>query len=132
MDYKWTPEEKKVIDGLQFELEYAKRNNLASARVPRGMLEKGLNMLESQQERIAIMTEGGWHDAKTDPPKQPGYYIIFDDGSEFSARYETDLAEALGIDSDEKAWFILSEDGIQWLYPSHWANLPEPPKEGEA
>lgn len=34
-------------------------------------------LIEEQEERIAIMSEGGWHDAKTDPPKKPGTYIVY-------------------------------------------------------
>ena len=58
MDYKWTPEQKKVVDGLQFELDYARQNHMASAKVICGMLEAGIKLIEDQQERIAIMSEG--------------------------------------------------------------------------
>lgn len=58
VDYKWTAEQKKVVDGLQFELDYARQNHEASARVICGMLKAGIKLIEDQQERIAIMTEG--------------------------------------------------------------------------
>ena len=58
MDYKWTDHEKKVVDGLQFELDYAEQHNLVSAKVIRGMLKDGIKLIEDQQERIAIMSEG--------------------------------------------------------------------------
>ena len=112
MDYKWTPEEKKVVDGLQFELEYAKRNNLASARVPRGMLEKGLNMLESQQERIAIISEGEKH----------GHWIGDSYGYTCSACGKN-MAEI--ADSDDYTFYKTSA-----YCPFCGAMMDEPPKEG--
>ena len=135
MDYKWTPEEKKVVDGLQFELEYAKRNNLASARVPRGMLEKGLNMLESQQERIAIMSEDGWvsvddHLPDKGKPCFITYYYQHPYAGEGYAVYQgfvglSEDGEWVDTDGDEISPYL--GDVTHWQY----ANIPEPPKEGE-
>ena len=76
--------------------------------------------VEDQQERIAIMSEGGWHDAEKDPPKETDCYIVRID---YGIGQMTTMREYI---SSESKWLMSREEKI-----THWMPMPEPPKEGE-
>ena len=59
-----------------------------------------------------------WHDAETDPPKEPMEYIVMIKGG----------ANATTLLFDGEDWFDEAEDGEQNFYiVTHWMPLPEPP-----
>ena len=61
-----------------------------------------------------------WHDAETDPPKEPMEYIVMIKGG----------ANATTLLFDGEDWFDEAEDGEQNFYiVTHWMPLPEPPEE---
>lgn len=89
------------------------------------LIETQEKIIEDQEERIAIMTEGGWHDASKRPPKE-GRYLVWglheftpDHCDMPNAYWQTRIAQWLNITGwDTKV--------------KYWQELPEPPKEGEA
>lgn len=81
-------------------------------------------LIEDQEERIAIMEEGGWHDASKRPPKEGRYLVwglhefIPDHYDMPNAYWQTRIAQWSNITGwDTKV--------------KYWQGLPEPPKEGE-
>lgn len=61
-----------------------------------------------------------WHDAKTDPPKEAGEYIVMIKGG----------ADVITLLYDGGLWFEEDEEGWQTYYSvTHWMPLPEPPEE---
>ena len=61
-----------------------------------------------------------WHDAETDPPKEPMEYIVMIKGG----------ANATTLLYDNGLWFEEDEEGWQTYYSvTHWMPLPEPPEE---
>ena len=77
-------------------------------------------IIEDQAERIAIMSEGGWHDAEKDPPKETDCYIVRID---YGVGQMTTMREYV---SSEGKWLKSIEEKI-----THWMQLPEPPEEGD-
>ena len=110
-------DDKKVIDGLQFELDYARRNHMASARVICGMLEAGLKIIEDQKERIDIMSEGGWIPVSQLPGDESDV-LLYGEGKGIIIAYYSD-----GV------WYDNQHNHLR--NRTHWMPLPEPPKEGE-
>lgn len=84
-------------------------------------LSEAVRIIEEQEERIAIMSEGGWHDAEKDPPEETDCYIVRID---FGIGQMTTMREYV---SSEGRWLMSREEKI-----THWMPFPEPPKEGEA
>ena len=91
------------------------------------MTANALEYIEQLEERIAIMSEGGWRDVKTDPPKWDCDCIVCVDGeSQFAfARFDKEGMLAF-YDPD-----IFESYAIHGVV-THWMPKPEPPKEGEA
>ena len=87
-------------------------------------------VIEEQEERIAIMSEGGWISVSKRLPKKTGFYIV-----SINKRVIDDHGEHLELKSTEM-WF----DGEQKVFtehcvvfnPTHWMPLPEPPKGEES
>lgn len=89
--------------------------------------------VEEQEERIAIMSEGGWHKITDSPdslPKKSGEYIVAVEltfictgGKETKKR----VSEQMEYDAD---FHDFTQNGGVF-HPTHWMNLPKPPKEGE-
>lgn len=60
-----------------------------------------------------------WHDAETDPPKEPMEYIVMIKGG----------ANATTLLYDGRLWFEEDEEGWQTYYKvTHWMPLPNPPE----
>lgn len=59
-----------------------------------------------------------WHDAETDPPKEPNEYIVMIKGG----------ASATALLYDEEEWFEMQGDERIGYHVTHWMPLPEPPK----
>ena len=95
--------------------ETGKRQTLVSVDT----LEEIAKEVEDLEERIAIMEEGGWHDAEKDPPKETDCYIVRID---YGVGQMTTMREYL---SSEGKWLMSREEKI-----THWMPFPEPPKEG--
>ena len=83
-------------------------------------LENLQKVNEDLEERIAIMSEGGWHDAEKDPPKETDCYIVRID---YGVGQMTTMREYI---SSEGKWLMSREEKI-----THWMPMPKPPKEGE-
>ena len=109
-----------------------------SDRYTHQLLERVLGVIKEQEERIAIMSEGGWTDARTNPPNKHGKYFAFTDNEEiiwveFNPDYE---------DGEKWGWQDRQYDMNGCVVDSYWIpctyrilywmNIPEPPKEGEA
>lgn len=63
-----------------------------------------------------------WHDAETDPPKEPMEYIAMIKGG----------ANATTLLYDGGLWFEEDEEGWQTYYKvTHWMPFPKPPKKGD-
>ena len=73
--------------------------------------------IENLEERIAIMSEGGWHDAEKDQPKETDCYIVRID---YGVGQMTTMREYV---SSEGKWLKSIEEKI-----THWMPLPKPPK----
>lgn len=71
------------------------------------------------EERVAIMSNGGWHDAKKDSPKETDCYIVRID---YGVGQMTTMREYI---NSEGKWLKSIEEKI-----THWMQLPEPPEEG--
>ena len=82
-------------------------------------LKDAVKCIEDQEERIAIMSEGGWHDAKKDPPKETDCYIVRID---YGVGQMTTMREYV---NSEGKWLMSREEKI-----THWMPLPKPPKVG--
>lgn len=83
-----------------------------------------LILLEEREERIDIMSEGGWHDVKTDPPKWDCDCIVCVNGESQFACARFDKEGMLSFYEPD----IYESDVIPCV--THWMPLPEPPKEG--
>ena len=79
-----------------------------------------LEYIESLEERVAIMSEGWWHDAEKDQPKETDCYIVRID---YGVGQMTTMREYV---SSEGKWLKSIEEKI-----THWMPMPKPPKEGE-
>lgn len=97
-------------------------------------IENMEKIIEDQQERIAIMSEGGWHDAEKDPPKESGKYFVFDK-NEGILQLEYDECiddERWGFWEEYFDMETLGSMGSDWKpYPLkvlYWMIMPEPPK----
>ena len=77
-------------------------------------------VIEDQEERIAIMSEGGWHNAEKDSPKETDCYIVRID---YGVGQMTTMREYV---SSGGKWLKSIEEKI-----THWMPMPKPPKEGE-
>ena len=88
--------------------------------------ENAARLIEDQAERIAIMSEGGWRDVKTDHPKWDCDCIVCVDGESQFACARFDKEGMLAFYEPD----IYESDVIPGV--THWMPLPEPPKEGEA
>ena len=84
------------------------------------VIEQLEKTVEDQAERIAIMSEGGWHDAEKDSPKETDCYIVRID---YGVGQMTTMREYV---SSEGKWLKSIEEKI-----THWMQLPEPPEEGD-
>ena len=82
--------------------------------------EEVLRKVDDLEERVAIMPDGGWHDAEKDPPKETDCYIVRID---YGVGQMTTMREYV---SSEGKWLKSIEEKI-----THWMPMPEPPKEGE-
>lgn len=80
-------------------------------------LENLQKVNEDLEERIAIMSEGGWHDAEKDQPKETDCYIVRID---YGVGQMTTMREYV---SSEGKWLKSIEEKI-----THWMPLPKPPK----
>lgn len=90
-------------------------------------------LIEEQEERIAIMAEGGWHKitlSLDSLPKESGDYIVAinmpvigNNGKE----KKTDLPQSMFYNSQLHEFYYC---GIV-MKPHHWMELPKPPKRGE-
>ena len=85
------------------------------------VMERQEEIIEDQEERIAIMTEGGWHDASKRPPKERRYLVwglheFTPDHCDMpNAYWQTRIAQWSNITGwDTKV--------------KYWQDLPEPPK----
>ncbi len=83
-------------------------------------IENMEKIIEDQEERIAIMSEGCWHDAEKDSPKETDCYIVRID---YGVGQMTTMREYV---SSEGKWLMSREEKI-----THWMPLPKPPKEGD-
>ena len=83
-------------------------------------LENLQKVNEDLEKRIAIMSEGGWHDAEKDQPKETDCYIVRID---YGVGQMTTMREYV---SSEGKWLKSIEEKI-----THWMPMPKPPKEGE-
>ena len=90
------------------------------------LLESVLDVIEEQEERIAIMSEGGWRDVKADPPKWDCDCIVCADGESQLACARFDKEGMLAFYDPD----IYESDVIPGV--THWMPLPEPPKEEDA
>ena len=99
-------------------------------------LENLQKVNEDLEERIAIMSEGGWHDAEKDPPKEDGTYIILDQYGQIQALdYDTcsDNGEKWGywqecFDQFGKTGDAFVPYEVKVIY---WMFQPGQPKEGD-
>lgn len=60
-----------------------------------------------------------WHDAKTDPPKEPMEYIVMIKGG----------VNSTTLLYDGEKWFEERDDETILYHVTHWMPMPEPPKE---
>lgn len=96
--------------------------HIEDMEVIESVMKRQEEIIEEQEERIAIMEEGGWRDAKTDPPKKPGTYIVYVKvlGERIPYVSFCDYQiKTTGFDLEGNAMVL------------KWQNMPEPPKEGE-
>ena len=84
------------------------------------LLKAVARLIEDQEERIAIMSEGGWHKA-TELPKKTGDYIVTIIEME---RWQSVTIRCYSLSS---GWGLSSNEKLVC-----WMPFPEPPKEGEA
>ena len=80
--------------------------------------EEVLRTIDDQQERIAIMSEGGWHSVSERPKKTDDYIVRIDCGI-------VQITSMRNYIASLNKW--VGEDRI-----THWMPLPEPPKGGES
>lgn len=102
-------------------------------------LENLQKVNEELEKRIAIMSDDGWHNAQTDPPKKNGRYFIYDKiRNVYPLEYEVDhepddrwgFWEEYWKDGTleyEGRWTTIHRDA-DVLY---WMQIPEPPKDSE-
>ena len=96
-----------------------------------------LRRVDDLEERVAIISEGGWHDAEKNPPKKSGKYFVFDE-NEGILQLEYDECiddERWGFWEEYFDMETLGSMGSDWKpYPLkvlYWMIMPEPPKEGD-
>ena len=90
-------------------------------------------LIEEQEERIAIMSEGGWHkitESTNNLPKKSGEYIVAVEmaiiGNGGKEKREM-VSEKMDYDADSREFTLTGST----FHPTHWMNLPKPPKRGE-
>ena len=88
--------------------------------------QKVLKLIEDQEEQIAIMSEGGWVDVSTNPPKWDCDCIVCVEGESQFACARFNREGMLSFYEPD----IYESDEIKGV--THWMPLPEPLKEGEA
>ena len=104
-----------------------------SDRYMHQLLESVLDVIEEQEERIAIMSEGGWISVEERLPKSMANKVLVwlehDDliGQIAYGHYEKYDGEETWYDLEHLEPF--SDRGYR---VTHWMESPEPPKEGEA
>lgn len=88
-------------------------------------IEKDINFQKIASDLIAHgVTVQEWRPG-SEPPKEPGNYIVMIQGS----TYPTELFWS----AKRKKWVEISDDDFDVTYEvTHWMPLPEPPKEDEA
>ena len=82
--------------------------------------EEVLKLIEEQEERIAIMSEGGlWIPVTDRLPQDDEDVLVWVNGTHRDMAYR-----------DEGVWYDEEHNHLKNI--THWMPLPEPPKEGEA
>ena len=90
-------------------------------------------LIEEQEERIAIMSEGGWHkitESAKSLPKKSGEYIvavemaIIGNGGKEKRKM---VSEKMDYDVDSREFTLTGST----FHPKHWMNMPKLPKEGD-
>ena len=94
-------------------------NNLAC-----DMAIKALGEIDRLKERVAKMAEGGWHNVKTDPPKEDCDCIVVVDGESEFAVCRVSWNGVVCFETPD----IYESEEIKGV--THWMPKPEPPKEG--
>lgn len=101
-----------LVTGFVNDMPEAEAYNEAKKRIEN--MEK---VNEDLEERIAIMSEGGWHDAEKDSPKETDCYIVRID---YGIGQMTTMRQYV---SSEGKWLMSIEEKI-----THWMPMPKPPK----
>lgn len=78
-----------------------------------------MKMIEDQDERIAIMTEGGWISVGERLPEDEYDVLLYGEGKGIVIAYYS-----------EGTWYDHQHNHLRGM--THWMPLPEPLKEGEA
>ena len=94
-------------------------------------------IIEEQEERIAIMSEGGWHKTaeekpklKTDFPFESITVICADKDNKYERTYPLKWCRRKVRGKIVYRWEYMY-DNICYSEPDYWQYFPEPPKEGE-
>ena len=109
-----------------------------SDKIVHELLKAVAYLIEDQEERIAIMSEGGWHKTaeekpklKTDFPFESITVICADKDSKHERAYPLQWCRRKVRGKIVYRWEYMY-DNICYNEPYYWQYLPEPPKEGEA
>ena len=86
--------------------------------------ENAARLIEDQAERIAIMSEGGFVPiSRKKPPYDKDVLLCLKNGGYFIGHRKNSWGQDIYCDD---------ELGSGCVFPTHWMELPESPKEGEA
>ena len=127
---------KKTIEGHRNNIKLELTVN--SLKCIERLIETQEKIIEDQEERIAIMSEGGWHKTaeekpklKTDFPFESITVICADKDSKHERAYPLQWCRRKVRGKIVYRWEYMY-DNICYNEPYYWQYLPEPPKEGEA